>query len=157
MKANNYISKSEHKLIVIISFVSVVLAFSNLIFQIIEYYTKPTPLFVFYDMMRPNLIPLFNFSTLFIFIALFNSKKYIVSSLLTLLTFIPFAYEFYSGFRIILFYNPQPERNFSELLFLIANRFDYLVFFLVTILLFWQISILLRMLIKTLQKEKALP
>ncbi|MDQ3321893.1 MAG: hypothetical protein M3525_05590 [Acidobacteriota bacterium] len=38
-----------------------------------------------------------------------------------------------------------------------AGDYDLITLLLVSILLFWQISILLRMLIKTLQKEKALP
>jgi hypothetical protein len=38
-----------------------------------------------------------------------------------------------------------------------ASDIDLAVFFLVSILLFWQISILLRMLIKTLQGKTELP
>jgi hypothetical protein len=39
----------------------------------------------------------------------------------------------------------------------VAHNYDYLAFSFALILLFWQISILLRMLIKTLQRKTELP
>ncbi len=157
MKANSYISKKENRLLLILSFISVVFAFSNFVYQVIDHFTKPKALFDIYDISRGSFLPTFNFLTLFIFIALFKSKRFIISSLLTFISFIIFTYEFYSGGRIILRDDPFPELGLIEQLLLIANYFDYTVFLIVSILLFWQISILLRMLIKTLQREKALP
>lgn len=171
MKTNNHISKKEFKLLLVVSFITSVIAFSNFTFQVIEKYydsvseqqtelrkqANNEPTFGIYSFERASSIPFLNFLSFFIFIILYKSKRFLVSSLLTLLIFIPLAYEFYRGFRFILFYNPLPERSFSELLFLFANRFDYFVFLFVSILLFWQISILLRMLIKTLQRKAELP
>ncbi len=156
MKANKYISESEHKLLLTFAFISFVLAYSNFAYQIVDHFTKPKALFEFYDMKRASFIPLFNFLTLFIFIALFKSKRYTISSLLTLFSFVIFGYEFYRGVKILV-YTPIPELNIIEKLLLIANYFDYIVFLIVSILLFWQISILLRMLVKTLQTKNELP
>ncbi len=156
MKANSYISAKEHKLLLVLAFISAILAFLALVHQIIENYNKPASIGI-YDMSRASLIPWFNFFTLFIFIALFKSKRFIISSLLTLFSFVIFAYEFYSVVRIIILFNPIAELTFVEKLLLIANYFEYINFFLVLILLFWQISILLRMLIKTLQRKTELP
>ncbi len=171
MKANNYISRKKYKLLLITAFLTSVIAFSNFTFQVIEKYNNSVseqqaelrkqandePIFGIYSFERASSIPFLNFLSFFIFITLYKSKRFIASSILTLLIFMPFAYEFYLGFRFILFYNPFPKHSFTELLFLFANRFDYLVFLLVSILLFWQISILLRMLIKTLQRKTELP
>ncbi len=156
MKANSYIPAKERRLLLILAFISVILAFLSLAYQIIEHYTKPASIGI-YDMKQASLLPWFNFLTLFIFIALLKSKKFIISTLLTLFSFIIFAYEFYSVVRIIILFNPIPELSFVEKLLLIANYFEYINFFLVSILLFWQISILLRMLIKTLQRKTELP
>ena len=156
MKANNYTSKKEHKLLLIVVFITVILAFSNLTYQIIEHYTNPAS-FGIYDMKRASLLPSFNFLTIFIFVALLKSKRFIVSTLLTFFSFIIFVREFYIAVKLILLYNLFPELSLVEQLLLIANYFDYIVFFIVSILLFWQISILLRMLIKTLQRKNELP
>ncbi len=83
MKANNYISEKEHKFLLIVSFISFILAFSNLLYQIVESFYKPNS-FGLYDISRPSSLPLFNLLTLFIFIALYKSKKFIISFLLTL-------------------------------------------------------------------------
>ena len=156
MKANNYISKNEHKLIVIIAFILVALAFSNLAYQIVDYYTNPD-LFEIYDIKRASPLPLFNFLTLFILIALYKTKRFIISFFLTLCCFIIFVRELHRAIEIILIYNPFPELSLVEQLLIIANYFDYIVFFLVSILLFWHISILLRTYIKTLQRANELP
>ncbi len=171
MKANNYISRKEHKSLLIVALITVVIAFSNITFQGVEKYNNSVsekqeklekqangqPTFEFYDFVRASSIPFLNLLSFFIFLTLYKSKRFIISSLLTLLIFTPFVYEFYLGFRFILFYNQLPELSFTKLLFSFANCFDYLVFLLISILLFWQISILLRMLIKTLQEKTELP
>jgi len=157
MQTNYYISRREHNLLLILASTSVVFAFSNFAYQLINHFIKPIDSFVLYDISRGSLLPTFNFLTLGIFIALFKSRRFIISSLMTSLSFIIFAYEFYSRVRIILRDDPFPELSLTEQLLMIANYFDYTVFLIVSVLLFWQISILLRMLIKTLQKDEALP
>ena len=51
----------------------------------------------------------------------------------------------------------SPKVDFLDQIYFEANSFDYLAAVLISILLFWQISILLRILIKTLQGKSELP
>jgi len=50
-----------------------------------------------------------------------------------------------------------PKVDFLEQVYQTSDSFDYLAAFFIAILLFWQISILLRMLIKTLHGKNELP
>ncbi len=178
MKANNYISKSEHKLLLFFAFIIFVLAFSSFTSQIIENYNKSVSVkqeelkekanyiktnevnFEFYILTRADPRPFYSLFiillSLFTFLALLKTKKFLLPSFSTSFSFlIFFAWFFY--FNNTINNNETQPPNLSTRLLIIATFFDYLVFSLVSILLFWQISILLRMLIKTLQKEKALP
>jgi hypothetical protein len=49
------------------------------------------------------------------------------------------------------------EIGFIKQIGFVADEYDYLAFSFALTLLFWQISILLRMLIKTLQRKTELP
>ena len=105
MKANNHISKKEHKLLLVIAFITFIIAFSNLTYQGIEKYNSfisegqielkkqanNEPIFRMYSFERASSIPFLNFLSLFIFLTLYKSKRFIISSLLTLLIFIPFV------------------------------------------------------------------
>lgn len=171
MKANNYISIKEHKLLLTAAFMIFALAFSNLTLQSIDKYNNyvsekqeklerqanKEPTFEFYSFGRKSGIPFLNLISIFIFITLSKSKNYIISFLLVAFTFSFFIYELLHGFRIFLYDNSFPELNLIQRLSLIGNPFDYAVFLLVSILLFWQISILLRILIKTTQRKPELP
>lgn len=173
MKANNYISKTEHKLLLVV-------AFAALIFSIVgsaayakkdfderqEYYriqaekiarNEPTFSGAY---CFPDKHPQFLFKIILILGLTFSSlclvKSYLPSFLLTIVSFSMYVYWFFDTKRLLAS-NEWTNVQGLERIFYRAGNFDFAVFSLVSILLFWQISILLRMLIKTLQKERALP
>ncbi len=171
MKANNYISKNEYRLLLIIAFISFVLAVSSFISFSIESYNEEVELHQTYSEIKANsgatfavdagqdFRPLYRrwfiFLTLFIFLAVLNAKKFLVSFSFTLIPFLIFTYW-------IVRTNEDIKLNETYMsgtphLLKIATHYDYFVFLFISILLFWQISILLRMLIKTLQRKTELP
>jgi hypothetical protein len=104
-------------------------------------------------------IPLLHFLTLFIFTALYRTRRFILSIFLTI---------FYAGifiYGLFLRYNGarlggeefSPQVDFLDKIYHAATDFDYVFAAFISILLFWQISILLRMLIKTTQRKTELP
>ncbi|MBA4121053.1 MAG: hypothetical protein H0X72_01135 [Acidobacteria bacterium] len=169
MKANNLISKNEHKLLLIVSFIAFLFVLSIFTLQVIKDYNysvsekqqeiknqvsgKPSPRFS--SSAGGHTIPGLHFLTLFIFLALLKTKKFLLSSLLTV--FYVFCIIYGLWLNISQFDEHITKVSFVEQLSLVANTFDYLGFFLASVLLFWQISILLRMLIKTLQRKIELP
>jgi hypothetical protein len=89
---------------------------------------------------------------------LLKTKRFLLPFFLTLLYASIFIYGLfvratYSGFDSDSFL----DSSLIERINLVVLDFDILAAFFISILLFWQISILLRMLIKTLQKESVLP
>jgi len=178
MKANNYISKREHKFLLVFAFIVFVLAFSSFTSHIIESYNDSVSQtqeklekkanyvktnevsFEFYDLTRTDPRPFYNLFisllSLFAFLALLKTKKFVLPSFFTAFSFLIFSTWFISFNRAINHNETQPP-NLLERFLIIAAIFDYVVFSFVSILLFWQISILLRMLVKTLQKDEALP
>lgn len=170
MKTNKHISKKEFKGLLILGLLASVFAFSSLAFTSINAFNESVAeeqmrlgleangysVFEFYSFVRGSFFPLFCILSLFIFVALLKTKIFAVSSLLTLLNFSMFIYEIYLR-RGIFFDESFANFGFIEKLFIIGNIFDYLTFLIVSILLFWQISILLRMLIKTSQRKNVLP
>ena len=178
MKANSYISKREHKLLLAFAFVVFVLAFSSFASHIIESYNNSVSQIQFElkeEATRVNTDKVSfgiysNYGTdwrlsyrffivlsfLFTIAALFKTKRFLLPSLFTSLSFFIFL-TWFINFNRMINHNETLPPNFLERLLKIAEPFDYAVFLSVSILLFWQISILLRMLVKTSQKEKALP
>lgn len=173
MKANNYISKREHKLLLIV-------ALAALIFSIVgsasyvkkdsderaEYYRIQAEKSANNEMTfsgpycYPDKHPQFLFSIILLlgltFCSLCFAKKYLLSSSLTFASVLMFVYWF-SNTQKLLSNNESPTIKGLDRLFYKAGDFDIVVCSLVSILLFWQISILLRMLVKTTQKDEALP
>ena len=165
-------------MLLIFAFIVFALAFSNLTSRIIESYNNSVSeaqeelkekanyirnsevSFGIYSLYgtdpRPFYNLLINLLSLFTFLALCKTKKFILPSFFTALSFLIFLTWFISFNRTINNNETQPPNTLERLLILGAI-FDYVVFFSVSILLFWQISILLRMLVKTLQKDEALP
>lgn len=173
MKANKYISKTENILLLIFAFLVFGFVLSVFTSQVISSYNysiseeqselksqadgKPHPRFSGFN--GPNVIPGLHLLTLFIFIALLKTKKFLLSSFLTVFYAIVFIYGLSARFngRRLGGEEFSPKVDFLKQLYLEADSFDYLVFLFVSILLFWQFSILLRMLIKTLQRKNVLP
>jgi Zn-dependent protease with chaperone function len=173
MKANNYISKIEHKLLLIV-------ALAALIFSIAgsaAYAKKDSDERDEYDRIQaenivnnepvfsgaychPDKHPQFLFSIILLlgltFCSLCFAKKYLLSSSLTFASVLMFVYWFINTQKL-LSDNESPTIKGLDRLFYKAGDFDIVVCSLVSILLFWQISILLRMLVKTLQTKNELP
>lgn len=172
MKVNNYVSKKEHRLLLIVAFTAFVYVVSAFTFEAVNGYNqyiseqqnvlknqadgKPNLRFSGTDGI--NQIPGLHILTLFIFAALLKTKRFLLPVILTVFYATGFIYSLfvranYSGFDSPNFL----QSSFFEQIYLVSNLFDFLAFFFILILLFWQISILLRMLIKTLQRKRVLP
>ncbi len=173
MKANNYISIREHKLLLIIAFIAFVFIASTFCWDIIKYYNysiseeqQSLEYLANYNRVGGisgsspiTVMPLLHFFTLFIFLALLKTKKFLLPLFLTVLYATVFIYglsvRYYAG--LLGGEEFSPKVDFLDRVYRSANGSDYLAAVFISILLFWQISILLRMLIKTLQRKTELP
>ncbi len=91
-----------------------------------------------------------------IFVTLFSARIQIFSVFFSGYLISRFAFWFYDTQKMLSnneFFEPQGLNNFFHK----ATNFDLLTLSTLSLLCFWQISILLRILIKTTQKEQNLP
>ena len=104
-------------------------------------------------------IALFHFFTFFIFLSILKTRKFLLSSFLTFFYAVVFIYGLSAKFKAARLGGEEfsPRVDFFDQVFRAAGSFDYIISFFILILLFWQISILLRILIKTLQRKSELP
>ncbi len=172
MRANEYVSKREHKLLLIVAFTAFVFVTLFFCWNIIKNYNYS----VYYELQRleylanynreggmsipsRKVVPLLHLLTLFIFLALLKTKKFLLPLFLTVFYAIVFIYGLSVGYYESLLGGEEfsPKVGFFDRVYCIADGFDYLAFLFISILLFWQISILLRILIKTLQRKTELP
>jgi len=175
MKANKFISKKEYKLLLIVAFIAFIFAFTNCASDTLEKYNQQIQeeqielkdkangnyaAFSVYDngwdghpLIRFALV----FLTVLIFLALRKTRKFIFSMYFTIVPFLIFIRWFIKINYAISTNETAHEYSVLDRIFTVATTFDYIVFLFVSILLFWQISILLRMLIKTLQRKTELP
>ncbi len=159
MKANNYISKIEHKLLLSIAFMAFIFVLTIITLQVVVSYNQSASNSGFSGTNDTITMPLFHFLTLFIFIALLKTKRFLLSLFLTVF----YALVFICGLSVR--FNAgrvggeefSPKVSFLNQVYRGADNFDYIAAVFISILLFWQISVLLRMLIKTLQKKTELP
>lgn len=166
MKPNKYVSKREHKLLLTVAFTSFVFVLIIFSLQQIKDYNdavskeqselerisnnKPVISFAACGAIDYR-IPLLHFFTRFIFIALLKTKRYLLPLFLTVFYAVVFVYGLsmrYDGARLG-GEEFSPKVEFLDKVYRAATDYDYLAAFFISILLFWQISILLRMLIKT--------
>lgn len=151
MKANNYISNKELRLIQVVAFIWVILVVSNFCSEVINTYNDAVSeqqkelatqagsnVIRFSGCFPCCSMPGFHFVSIFIFIALIKPKRFITS---LLLTFSYLSMEFY----------------FIHKIYYCFGNFDVLASVFILVLLFWQISILFRILIKSLQRKSELP
>ncbi len=179
MQANEYISKKGHQILLIMTFVSFVLAVSSFAFSCVKIYNEsiseiqqdlereanyvntdklsfgiyvltPAPI-------APFLILAEVFLTFITFLFLLKPGKFFLSSFSTILSFLLFVFWFVSTRYLVLGITDSPKPQGLEGILTHSNGFDFILLFFVSILLFWQISILLRMLIKTMQRKSELP
>ena len=173
MKANKYISKREHKFLLITAFMAFMFTLSVVSFQVVKSYTDTV---VESQKERKNQansektirfsnhgmnynFPLFHFLTFFVFALLLITKRFLLSSFLTVCYAVLFIYGLSARYKGARLGGEEfsPKVDFLDQVYRAADSLDYIAAFFISILLFWQISILLRMLIKTLQKDEALP
>jgi len=174
MKANKYISKREHKFLLIVAFTAFVFALSIFSLQGIKDYNNAIskeqnelerlannePIISFSACGGMDYrVPFFHFLTFFILVALLKTKRFLLPSFLTVFYAIIFIYGLsarYDGSRLG-GEEFSPKVDFLDKVYRAATNFDYVAAFFISTLLFWQISILLRILIKTLQRKTELP
>lgn len=153
MKRNEYISKLEQNYLLITSFLAFIFSLSFFLFDIFQMSHVSDSNFS-QDYINYT-FPGFHLITLFIFLSLLFTKRYIISFFLTIFYVFCNFYSFYLRDSYYYFSefpkNPSISGIYSKL-----NFSDIIAFLFAVILLFWQISILLRMLIKTLQKRNGL-
>jgi hypothetical protein len=172
MKKSNYVSSKEHKLILITAFVWFGLVAITFIWEIGGFYNeavsrqqqelalqagvKPEPAF---SISSNPTMPGFHFLSIFILAALYKTKRFIAPLLLTIIYFATFLYGLTVKFDSGQLGGEEfsPEFSLCHKLYYGTSDFDFLAAFFISILLFWQISILLRILIKSLQRKDALP
>ncbi len=177
MKANNFISKKEHKLLLIVAFTALILS----IVGSIAYSTKAENKRAAYSKEQdekiarnepvfsgaycsPDKHPQFLFSIILLsaltFSCLWVAKRfllcYLLSFLLTIASLSRFVYWYFDTQELFSSIGKDSVKGFDGFLYNAGDN-DLVVLLLVSILLFWQIFILLRMLIKTLQRKTELP
>jgi hypothetical protein len=160
MQANKYISKQEYKFLLIFAFTIFGFAFSISLAELIENYRQASyqTQFEFSNCAIQFSFPLAYLSSIFIITALFFTRKFLLSSFLTVSYILLIVYAIY--FRFETFADSmfgELDFGFLEQMNQVVYYYDFIIFTFTFILLFWQISILLRILIKTLQRKNDLP
>lgn len=162
MKANKYISKREHKSLMLFAFIVFIFVLLFISLSFIEEVTNQPNAMPNVKLSGDNglmIFPLFRLITFFIFLAILKTKRFLLSFLLTIFYTFLFIYGLSARFKGGQLGGEEfsPKIDLHLEIYFAANGYDYFAAFFISILLFWQISILLRMLIKTLQKENVLP
>ena len=130
MKANKYIPQKEHLALLIFTFIAFVFVLSGFASEVIKVLNASGSLFLYFPTYPARL----HFLTFFIFIALLKTKRFLLSSFLTVLYACIFVYSFfervkYSGFDSDSFLNS----SLIEQLYLVASDFDFIAAFCVII------------------------
>ena len=103
---------------------------------------EPSGIYVFAD---ASLFPFGHLLSVVVFWAILFSKRYFLSSLYTLLCVVPFVYEFTRAYRIIYHDSDLRQRTSAiQLIYLVGNPLDFLQPLLLTALVLWQVSIIVR-------------
>ena len=173
MTANNFISNKEHKLLLAIAFAAFIFSIAGLITYSIKAGMKRSEYFRQQEENRAQNKPSFSgpycspdrhpqllFSIILLvgttFFSLCITKRYLLSFIFTIASLTKFIYWFADS-RRQLFDDVSEFVKGVDRIFYNAGAFDLAVLFLVSIIFFWQISILFRILIKTLQGKSELP
>ncbi len=174
MKANKFISREEHKFLLIVAFLTFVFAFASFTFSLIEIHNTfvaeeqkdlqrqaNNVILGIYTFVRAPIAPFLTLAetllSVFTFLSLLKARKFLSSSFFIILSFLIFIFWFVDTRNSIPSLEVPSSVKGCDKILSDANSLDFIVLSLVSILLFWQISILLRMLIKTLQRKTELP
>ena len=169
------ISKKEHKLLLAIAFAAFAFSIFSFVSYNVEAEIKRSEYFRQQEENRiqnkpvfsgpycyPDRHPQFLFSIVLLigvtFLSFCFAKLYLFSFFFTIASISRFIYQFFETGNEFL-YDQLGILSGINRIFHYAGEFDpnIAVIFLLLILLFWQISILLRMLIKTSQRKNVLP
>jgi hypothetical protein len=171
MKTKDYLSQTERRFLITFALITAVFAFVNFGSFTAERFNQTVEeeqaelrdkanddYIYFCALSAPDYRPFYRFSfvffTLFIFLILW-ARKYFISTFFTLLHFLIIIFWIIETNKLIgndKHYMPGIPRWLK-----IAGFADYFLFLSVSILLFWQFSILFRILIKRLQRKSELP
>ncbi len=168
MKASKYISRKEHKLL-LYSFVLGLLLRIIELFQFVFFNENPLQhesggnKFVMYSIFNEleMMSPIYSFSVFFISLGLiYNLSKF--SIIFSLIPTVLLAYFFDSWLisslsRLYFQYDLIIELKLSFFDVFFDNIYNLITFLLINTLLFWQISILFRMLFNTKENNELLP
>lgn len=172
MTANNYISKNEHRLLLIVAFSAFAFVVSTFTFHFVKSYNDyiieqhkelksradNEPYMSFSGGNSIHQIPGHHFLILFVFLSLLKTKRFLLPAILTVFYTSVFIYGLFVRASYIGFDSPNYlQSSLIEQFYFVANPFDFFAFIIISILLFWHISILLRMLIITSQRKNVLP
>jgi len=172
MKSNKYISKTERLLLIAFSFIAFGFIFLVAADEVTRSYNYSVreeqqelqsqaggpPNIRFSGSGVPHIAAGHHLLTLFIFIALIVTKRFLLPSILTVFYAVVFIYGLsirydegrYGGEDF------SPKVDFFDQIYQAADYFDYIAAFFISILLFWQIAILLRIFIKILRRKNQL-
>ncbi len=168
-------SKIEHRLILITTLIIPILLFIYLLIflstELYEYISPPpAPIFSVDDWGAKPTLPLFRicvFLSLIISFFLLEYKRIFLSMLtfiLPVISLVLFVVDIHWRVRELLenanyieTLNYYGGKSSIEIAFTYLDNLNFVLLISVLILFFWQISILLRMLIKTLQRKPELP
>ena len=174
MKAKYLISNKEHRLFLAVAFAAFIFSISGYIsytvkadFERSEYFRIQEEKMARNELVfsgpycHPDRHPQFLFSIVLlsgaVFLSLCFAKLYLFSFFFTIVSISRFIYRFFETGNEF-FYDQLGILSGINRIFHYAGEFDLniVVLFLLSILLFWQFSILLRILVKTFQKNKKL-
>ncbi len=158
MKVNQYISKKEHLLLFITVCFGLVLRIINVFVSVIE--TDKTSAGFSYSIfdMEEMMSPLYSFAVFLLCIFLIWNLNFITVIFSIILTSLlsMFFDRWFIETQVKIDYAAKRNLDYEfktlDFVLLSGSVFDVVTFLIVNFLLFWQISILLRMLIKTTQK-----
>lgn len=172
MKANNYISKKEHRLLLIIAFVAMMFVLSSFISEGIKSYNisvseNQQKLENLANGYPPVSFPTYNDYSIagfhllivFIFASLLITKRFLLPFFLTIFYAACLSYSVPARFDAKRLGSEEfsPHVNFIKKIYFEADSFDYVAAFFILILLAWQLSILLRIFNKFQQYKNVLP
>jgi len=161
MKEDRLISNKEQFMLFATIFIGLIVRIIELTSSLFFTQHNPKTDFGLYDIfdMTEMMSPLYSFLVFFVCVFLvwkINFTTLICSSFLILLLTIFFDWWFIDTQQIIAYaakVNPDYEFKTFDFILISASIYDVISLFLTNFILFWQISILLRMLIKTSQKD----
>jgi hypothetical protein len=173
MKANKYISKKEHILLILVALLFFTFVSSVLILDIIHSYnhsvleeqrtlkglTNGEPIIRFSGNRAPDLLmPGIHILSLVLFVVVFKSSRFFASLFLTLFYAAFFIYGLAARYDGSLLGGVEfsPQVSFAEKLYREFYPFDYLAAFFISILFLWQVSIVFRIFRKFVQGKNQL-